>query len=176
MFKEAFLRDQVDSRINERWKRRWGQSAPFGNLRRIFRNMHCATINPYDSRYCPYSKRDCAIAFYLCAAKTVNEAHDPRSAAGYFRAVARTSALDRAENKPLARGRDDAIPPKGSRDPDAARSGHSAGHGDVIEDGDQDIVAMRRNLARPLHIGDLLRGIDPRSRQGQADDGKEGSI
>lgn len=171
VFRGSFIRDQIDPRINERWKQRWDRSAPFGNLRKLFRDSHCSIINPYDSSYCPYSERDCAIAFYQCAVKTVNEAHDLRSATGYFRSVARSFALHRVDNKPLARSRVEAIPKEGSGNTRASRPGDQTGHGDGPEDGDQDVMAVRRDVARPVHIGDLLRGIDARSRQGPTEDG-----
>src|SRR5438552_7112299 len=59
VFKSQFVREQIDPRIKSIWP-----DAPFGNLRRLWREQSCAETNPYDSEWCPYSTEDCALAFF----------------------------------------------------------------------------------------------------------------
>jgi hypothetical protein len=90
----------------------------------------------------------------------VQQSADKRSPVGYFKKVAKTMALDRAENKPLAR---DAAPRPGR--PTAPAPGPDAGRG------------MPSPFARPSPVGDVLRSLDfgPRPPAQRRDEREEGS-
>lgn len=151
VFKGEFIRAQVDPRIKEMWP-----DAPFGNLRRLWREKHCATLNPYDSAYCPYSEPTCAIAFLLAAQATVIAM--PRNRSAYFRTVAHRSALSRAERKPLARESQEG-------------PGDTAGGGGGV----QTRWGLRRSDTQPIRVDQLLRSFATRPRQGPPTNGSEGT-
>jgi hypothetical protein len=164
-----FLRGQIDPRIDVAWKRRFEAKAPFGNLRRLWREEHCAELNPYGSDGCPYSEEECSLAFFQAVERTVFQARDKRSASGYFRAVARSAAFRRADEKPLAREQR----AKGPGYPRAAQVGPLPGRRGSPEAGNE--VAVRSRLSRPDAIGSLLAGLDLGPREGPADDGEAGA-
>ena len=151
VFATAFVREQVDPRVKEAFAA-GGRKAPFGDLRQQWRKEHCRVLNPYSSDSCPYKAEECAMAFLAA----VEHSADKASPVGYFRKIARTMALDRADNKPLER--DHGQGPGNARpvpvDPEERRELRGADRG-------------------PESIGDLLRALDSRSRQRPADDGEE---
>lgn len=179
VFGGSFIREQIDPRVKRIWEERFGAPTPFGRLRRSFRETHCSELNPYDSSYCPYPERSCAIAFYQCVEKTVDQARDKSSAVGYFRRVSRTLAGIRADDKPLARDYETVTHPKkaqeGPRDTAGPRGGDQAGQSpSSAPESGKERLAVRRDLSTPLHIGSLLRGIDLGPREGRAEDGEAG--
>lgn len=155
VFSTAFVREQVDPRVQEAFAA-GGRKAPFGDLRQQWRKQHCQTLNPYTSDTCPYPPEDCALAFLAA----VEHAADKASPVGYFRKIARTMALDRADNKPLERDREPAQRPS-----PAAPPGVHPAEG-------QDVRGADRGFQS---IGDLLRAFDAGPRQGPAHDGEEGT-
>lgn len=158
VFRGRFIREQVDPRVQASWKRTYGRAAPFGDLRRQWREEHCSRLNPYGSEDCPYSERDCAIAFYKAVQHVTAERAD--TPMGLFKVVARSYAFDRAENKPLARDRVQTD----------VRPGDSGGGGVRDDEGSDDVP---RPITRPVSIGDVLRSIDPRPRERPIDESKE---
>jgi hypothetical protein len=162
VFSHPFLREQVDPRVQKQWKEHYHQTAPFGDLRRQWREQHCRTLNPYGSEGCPYRPQDCAIAFYRAVAHVCRESStNPR---GLFRIIARNSALDRADTKLLARDR--------VRTDVLARPGDDRADGLPSDEG----RTMSRSAARPVHIRDVLRSLDGRSRELDDHEGKESPI
>lgn len=117
MFRGELIHE-VDRRVAKQWAARYLQGAPFGRLRLSWKEQHCATLNPYRSVDCPYSERDCVLAFWQAVDQTIYNA-ERKHAMGYFRMMAKRSAIDRAENKPLAR--------EGSRNPTPVSAGDGAG-------------------------------------------------
>lgn len=148
VFSTAFMREQIDPRIKAIWP-----NAPFGNLRKIWREQACMETNPYSSEWCPYSKEDCAIA-YLKAVESTVYAMPRKSMTGYFRSVCHTVGMERAERKPLARESQE-----GPSD-----SGDAAG-------GIETRWGMRRADSRPTAVGDVLGTLADRARQRSATHG-----
>jgi hypothetical protein len=101
VFSTEFVRTQVDPRVLEAFEA-CGKRPKFGDLRQQWRRQHCAVLNPYSSSTCPYAPEDCALAFLTACQRSADKA----SPVGYFRKIARSMALDRAENKPLERERE----------------------------------------------------------------------
>lgn len=130
-----------------------GRTPPFGDLRQQWRKMHCAVLNPYSSDTCPYSTEDCGLAFLAAVERSVDKA----SPVGYFRSVARSMALDRADNKPLERERD-TTPRPSYEGPVGLHPAEGQG--------------LRGADRGPVRIGDLLGALDLGPRQRPADDGK----
>jgi hypothetical protein len=147
MFSTPFLREQVDPRIKDMWP-----DAPFGNLRRLWRDRHCAELNPYESQWCPYRPEECATAFLLAVTNTVIA--NPRSRTGYFRAVALSTALKRADDKPLRR---------------EERPGDAGGISGRIAPRPE----VRSRTARPNAIGDVLGALDLGPREGRTQNGPQ---
>lgn len=176
IFRGRLVREQVDPRLAREF-----DDVPFGDFRRTWRSEHCARINPYGSEDCPYSEAECARSFY----QTAREAMGGVRPGAYFRRLARSSGIDRADSKPLrryaAQGPGDARTPKvgvparhdglvglpGTRGPEPA-----ADRG-LSEDEE---ASVRRANARPVGIGELLGSLNLGPRQGPADDGQASSI
>jgi len=185
VFRSAFLREQVDPKVKAEWAARFGQPAPFGNLRRMWRSEHCETLNPYESESCAYPEQDCAMAFLVATRRTENAARSAGTATGYFRAVCRTMALERADDKPLERERRHA---QGPGHTGASRPSDAAGlvRGVPLAGGDwtpgagdpsvADTADMRRAHARPVSVAQLLGSLDLGPRQERSEDGSEGRI
>jgi hypothetical protein len=161
VFSSKFLHDEVDPRIKKRWPK-----APFGNLRRIWREQHCMTLNPYGSATCPYAQQDCALSFLQTVEHSLAVGEKP---VPYFVRAAKTSALERADHKPLTRT-------QGPSHPGAEVTNLRKGY---IRHKDGGIIPVQiaddlyRALTRPVPIRDLFGSFDFRSRQGSADDGEE---
>jgi hypothetical protein len=166
VFTDAFVREQIDPRVQNAWKERWGKGAPFGRLRLLWREEHCATLNPYESASCPYAREECALAFLSGVTTSVALAHDEKRATGYFRKLVRSTATIRADEKP--RRRHEAVTHPATRD---------EGPGDVrdVEGGDDEGRGLRRTQSRPVAIGDVLRGLDVGPRPRRTDDGEAGA-
>jgi len=97
IFRHPIIRESVNPRLH-----RIDPKTPYAAFQKVFRSEHCATLNPYGSENCPYSKEDCALAYYRDASRTLATAN-PKTRIGYFRKVTRSSAAARADDKPLAR-------------------------------------------------------------------------
>lgn len=174
---KGIVHSQFDPKIQTAWKEHFGCPAPFGNLRLLFRQEHCRRINPYGSDSCPYEEYECAYAFYLCAIGTVSSARDRRTASGYFRAIAKTTGMKRAEDKPLMRYRretqlDPTQAPRRSSDTGDLRSGDEARQLGGVQP-DREDVPVRSRFSVPDRIGTLLGSLDLGPRPGPADDGEE---
>lgn len=150
VFKDPFVREQIDPRIKVIWP-----DAPYGNLRRLWREMACAETNPYGSETCPYPPEDCALAFFQAVEKTVY-AMPRKSRTGYFRSVARTAGMERAERKPLAREQEG--------------PGNVRGRGSGLQTRPDEVRSTRH---RPVRIGELLGPFTARSHQGPPTNGSE---
>jgi hypothetical protein len=179
VFRDPFVREQIDPRIQALWKAEYGVGAPFGDLRRTWRKEHCATINPYGSEGCPYEAKDCAMAFLAAVQSSIGP--NITRPAGYFCKVARSTGIVRADNKPLTRDRKlgtDVLPkatpqaqeprrqPGRSGEAERGAYGHPAGPVVGVA-GERDIPGLfaldtdqRKSLyrarARPRSIGSLL--------------------
>lgn len=149
IFKSRFLREQVDPRINRAWPK-----APFGNLRRLWRQEHCRELNPFDSKWCPYSTEDCAMSFLRDVEVTI--AAEPRNRVAYFRTVVHRSAMTRADRKPLARESQEG-------------PGYTRGTGGGVETR----WGLRRTDTRPTGIRDVLGSLNLGPRQRPPTHGKE---
>jgi hypothetical protein len=179
VFRDPFVREQIDPRIQSEWKAMYGCGAPFGDLRRTWRKEHCAILNPYGSEGCSYGPKDCALAFLAAVQSSIGP--NITRPAGYFRRVAKSTALVRADNKPLSRDRKlatDVLPKaspaaKAPRRQEGRPGNESDGaHGDVARPvervaGERDIPglfaldgderkSMYRARSRPQSIGSLL--------------------
>ena len=169
VFAHPFVREQVDPRVKVAWEERYGGRAPYGNLRLSWREMHCQTLNPYGSDTCAYRPEQCAMAFLigverLAAVPNISE----KSAIPYFRAIAHSMALERADDKPLSREKQ-----SGTLVHDEAQ-----GPGDTrdVRLSDEERQEVHRARSRPIAIGELLGGLDVRPRTQSADDGKASPI
>ena len=168
IFRGAFIREQVDPRVKELWERTTGSKAPFGRLRMNFQRQHCATINPYGSEDCPYREEECAMAFL----STVQNVLLPwiTDPAAYFVKVAKSTGIERADNKPLARERHRE---EGSSDRRRADAGHAPGHPRDAGGESADEARLHSARRRPESIGTLLGSLDLGARQGPAQDGSQ---
>ena len=97
VFRNKIIRESVNPQLH-----REDPTTPYAAFQKVFRQEHCATLNPYGSESCPYPPEDCALA-YLRDAQTTLWNANPKTRIGYFRKVTRSSAAIRADNKPLAR-------------------------------------------------------------------------
>ena len=168
VFKEAFVRTQIDPRVKEIWEKATGQPAPFGRLRRAFQQGHCAKINFYTGSECPYRPEECAMAFLSGVQNaTLPWIEDP---AAYFVKLVESTGITRADEKPLARERHRE---EGSRDAGPAGDRHPAGQGRHGSGGAEDEDRLRRAAHRPEAIGSLLGSLDLGPHQGRGPDGSE---
>jgi hypothetical protein len=142
MFRGELIHE-VDRRVAKEWAFRFLRGAPFSRLRLSWKEQHCATLNPYRSVDCPYPERDCVLAFWLGVERTISEADSAQHAMGYFRMVVKRMALDRAENKPLAR--------EGSRNPTPVPAG--PGEGPVVPGTDARFERLGDILSRAITTG-----------------------
>jgi hypothetical protein len=185
VFSTPFIHDQVDPRVDEAWREAYRVKAPFAKLRQMWKTQHCVQVDPYNTG-CPYSTEDCAMSFLVAVERTVG--FHPERPTGYFRAVAHSMGLDRADNKPLARDtlrRTDVRKEGNTRGlegrSETGRSSDRAGTGapGVHEAGDQGVVddasGLRRTDHQPVRIGELLGSLNlgPRSREERDGDRKE---
>jgi hypothetical protein len=159
VFSTAFVKEGIDPRVKDEWESAFGAKAPFAKLRQMWKTQHCVQVDPYNTG-CPYPEVDCSLAFLVAVQRTAG-AHPDRPT-GYFRAVAHSMGLDRADNKPLAR---DTLTRT-----DVHKEGHPGGRGSGSEEG-QDV---RRSTTRPVRIGELLGAFDSRSHQISTTDEQEG--
>jgi hypothetical protein len=180
VFKEPFVREQVDPRVKALWEKTTGKPAPFGRLRMNFQREQCSRINPYAGE-CPYRVEECGMAFLSAVQNSLLPwIEDP---AAYFVKVARSAGIERADNKPLAREHHREEGPGHAGD---LRGGDAAGRGgdlaafrgtdpsrrvvpEVLDEEDH----LRRAHARPNSIGSLLGALNLGTRQGQPSDGSE---
>lgn len=160
----------TDDRIQTAWKARHGQGAPFGSLRQEWRRQHCAVINPYGSDGCPYTIDQCISAFEAAVMATLEpQVIDSRV---YFISVARSRGLERAENKPSSRITEGAGPGVagvvGQGDPARRRADLFRGaEGPTLREvEDAESRYLRRRMAKPTRIGEMLRRPDSGAREG----------
>lgn len=146
VFRERFVREEIDPRVKKSWELAYGTSAPFGRLRLLWREYHCAELNPYDSRDCPYRGRDCALSFLVAVERTCGGPAPPESAPGYFRKLAWAMAQRRADEK-------------------------GPGVGSAGEAGEKEGRRVPGPDSGPVPIGDLLRSLDIRPREKPTEDG-----
>lgn len=161
VFKEPFVREQVDPRVKDIWERATGGPAPFGRLRKAFQEEHCSKINPYTGTECPYRPEECAMAFLSgVQSATLPWVEDP---AAYFVKLVSSTGITRADEKPLARERHREEGP--GHTGDAAAGDRPRSRGDA-ELGSYDEDRVHRARSRPETIGALLGTLDlgPRPR------------
>lgn len=172
IFRGTFVREQVDPRVKELWERTTGKHAPFGRLRLAFQTEHCQSINPYGSESCPYREEECAMAFLSVVQNSLLPWIDDPAA--YFVTVARSTGIDRADHKPLAREMHRG--PQGPGDAGDLRlrdlEGREGGEG---LSGLRVEPDLRRSSHRPESVGSLLGSFDLGSRQRPTPDGAEGT-
>jgi hypothetical protein len=181
VFSTPFIREQIDPRIDEAWRETYRVKAPFAKLRQMWKTQHCVQVDPYNTG-CPYSEEDCAMSFLVAVERTVG--FHPERPTGYFRAVAHSMGLDRADNKPLARDtlrrtdvRKEGDPGglEGRHQQGFASSGPGVGPSGAYETFEEGVVGeasdLRRATHRPVRIGELLGTFDPRSRPREERDG-----
>jgi hypothetical protein len=176
VFRDAFIRETIDPRVSMLWKQREPGPVPFGDFRRIWKYEHCRKLNPGGSVFCRFSREDCALAFFTA----VQHALDPSvtvNPVGYYRRLALSMAIDRADRRPLERE-------VGPRDQGSPGTGHQpgpggpdpvAGPGPVLLARDQDVSGevpgVHGPRSRPVHIGDVLGSLNLGPHQGPRKDG-----
>lgn len=179
VFRERIIREDIDPRVSMLWKSSYPGKVPFGDLRRIWKYEHCRKLNPGGSGFCRFTREDCALAFFTA----VQHALDPGvidNPVGYYRRLAVSMAIDRADRRPLERE-------IGPRDQGGAGAGDQPRPGgvDPVHGGapvllarDPDVseeeASLRRSHARPVRIGELLGTLNLGARQEQPTDGSEG--
>ena len=186
VFREAFVREQIDPRVKEIWARHPGGRAPFGRLRKAFQQDHCSKINFYTGSECPYRVEECAMAFLSGVQNaTLPWIEDP---AAYFVKLVASTGITRADEKPLAREhhREQA----GSSDAGSRGAGTSQGRSrDLgVERGEdpsprhvQEVLGYARQdpvhspTRRPEPIGDLLGALNLGPRPRDERDGRRES-
>ena len=151
VFGDEFIRKEVDPRIKQVYEAH-GKKANFGDLRRTWRQMHCAQVAPYGP--CPYARQDCAMAFLHAASKVVF-ADRPGA---MFRTVAKRSGLERAEasswsDRRVARSSAQARPIPVLAEDGPASDLQSGTADDYAEDVRYQV---RGTNARPTRIGEML--------------------
>lgn len=200
IFRTAFVREQVDPRVQVEWTAFTGHPAPFGDLRQTFKREHCSQVNPHADPQCAYREEECAMAF-LGAVQSVL-VPGVRNPAAMFRSVARRTGLERADNKPLAREMHHGVETnpfaalihqaQAAAQPAPGRLAHTNAIGDatgleanrmagttgrpqrgvsVLDPADTD---LRRARHRPESIGDLLGALNARPHQTGPENGSEG--
>jgi len=136
---------------------------PFSAAQKVWREEHCATINPYGSDGCPFDKAECTYAYAREARSSITQ--DPANFVGLFRTAAKRSGLDRAENKPRMRthGHADGTP--------GVRDHPRAGSLDDLEETPHQLLRRvadeaERGLRRaaPRSVGSMFGEIDLRPR------------
>lgn len=174
-FLSTTLPKAVDPEVNTLWKTTFGKRTPFGDLRNQWRRQHCRTLNPYGSDSCPYPLQDCAVSFLIAVDATCRA--KPASPVGYFRAVAKSLAAQRADQKPVRPLTDSVM--RGNiirtgvpdEEPQAQRSGDP---GDTSE-GTESRQGLRRPQAGPISIGEVLGQINLRPHQRESPPREEGT-
>ena len=170
VFREPLIRTDVDPRVKVMWERATSKPAPFGRLRKVFQDEHCARVNPYTGSECPYTKEECALAFLQAVQNSLMPwIEDP---AAYFVKVAASGGARRADNKPLAREKH--LDPQGPGQPVPASPGDRAGHAGNEGGWTAERDRLRGARRRPVAIGDVLGALHIGARQGRAADGSEG--
>lgn len=146
IFRHPMIHDEVNPRLAA-----INPKAPFGAFQRIWRKVHCESLNRYASADCPYRPEDCVIAYWKTASDALNQAET--SPIGLFKILATRRGYDRLENKPLMRDRDE-----------AGRRGRGVPKGQELP----------RAATGPTRIGDVLRSFNPGARDGRQPQGEEG--
>lgn len=160
VFSTSFIRDGIDPRVAAVWQDEFGTKAPFGKLRLMWKEQHCIKVDPYNTG-CPYPVEDCSLAFLAAVQRTAG-AH-PAHPTGYFRAVALSMGLDRADNKPLA------------RDTLSRTDVHKEGHPGSPSSGPEAGPGVHRPDRGPIRIGELLGAVDLGPHQRPSKDEQEGN-
>ena len=185
VFSTPFIREQIDPRVQEAWREAYSMNAPFAKLRQMWKTQHCVQVDPYNTG-CPYSEEDCAMSFLVAVERTVG--FRPEKPTGYFRAVAHSMGLDRADDKPLARDTLTRTDVRNEGHPGGLESrfgtGPSRGRGLAEDRGlhaagdqglDEEASDLHRTSHRPVRIGELLGTLDLGPREGPSKNGKEGN-
>jgi hypothetical protein len=121
---------------------------PYSAFARLFRSEHCATLNPYGSESCPYLERDCVMAYLTACQRAIEPSvHAP---VPFFRWVAKSLALERADNKPLTRDNPRTV----VREQEVASRQGRPGRSRDVRDGDEPGSSVRRAI--PSSIGSLF--------------------
>ena len=174
IFSTPFIHDQIDPRVDEAWRETYRVKAPFAKLRQMWKTQHCVQVDPYNTG-CPYSEEDCAMSFLVAVERTVG--FHPERPTGYFRAVAHSMGLDRADNKPLARDTLRRTDVRKEGDARTASRDLSAGPSSNGESGPAPVKTtdLRRTDHRPQRIGELLGSLNlgPHPREERDGDRKE---
>jgi hypothetical protein len=176
VFRDAFIRETIDPQVSLLWKERWPPPVPFGDLRRIWKYEHCRFLSPGGSGLCRFPREDCGLAFFTAVqhalAPTVTT-----NPVGYYRRLARSMAIDRADRRPLERE-------IGPRDGGSTGRGHREGPRGVGPlDGPAPVLLARDQgvsgeepgvhgpRTRPIRVGELLGSLDLGSHQGPPTNG-----
>jgi hypothetical protein len=161
VFRGSFIREQVDPRIKDAWPGR----APWGDLRKTWKQEYCRRVNPTGApEDCPFPEEDCAMTFLQTVLSVIGS--DRPGAA--FRARAKTKGAVRADQRPLARDR---VP---ARRPDDLGSERERTFLRVMAATRGPEVDVPRGRTRPTSVGEVLRALDLGARQVRPPDGEEG--
>lgn len=102
MFRNSFIVDQANPRIQRAWREDGRKGyPPYGALTKLWKQEHCSQLDPYGNDTCPYRREDCVLAYMKTAIDAVE--HHPDNVVAYFGQLARWRGAERADNKPLAR-------------------------------------------------------------------------
>lgn len=158
----------IDAEVDNLWKTAFGKKAPFGDLRNQWRRQHCQTLNPYGSASCAYARSSCARSFLEAVSTTALS--QPKSPVGYFRAVAKTLAAKRADEKPrrgLTWTGTSGIVTRTEVLNEQNDQGDAGTPATSVEEGPR----LRSPEDRPLAIGDVFRSLNLGPRQEPPKDG-----
>jgi hypothetical protein len=203
VFRKGFVTEVIDYKVDGLWKAGLGGKTPFGDLRNMFRRHHCRTLNPYgDSERCPFTQKECALAFLEAVQVTVQAR--PRVPMGYFIHVAKSSGARRADEAVERRAvaarlrRTDVhleapayayqAPTAATERPDPGGVGTASvddsharpGGGEGLAERATSVPSVSRGDSVPsrghgaVSVGDLLGRVAPRPREGRPEDRREG--
>lgn len=114
------------------------------------------------------------MAFLVAVERTTG--FHPDRPTGYFRAVAHSMGLDRADNKPLSRDIVSRTDVRKEGHPAGGRSSTQAGPQEGLGDiGISDAESLRRANNRPVRVDALLGALNLRPHKGPTKDSQEGN-
>ena len=174
-----YAAEHVDPYIKQTFED-FEETPKWGDMRGIWRRLHCQTLNPHGSEDCPFSERECGLAFTDAVLETLTAR--PRRFGALFRYVARRRGAERADAA------------QGSRHQRNSRRGTQPGHHPAMGEPaavvqgprgrhsgtDADVPGgaeelLRRPNSGPTRIGTLFGEIDlgPRSPARRGNEGEE---
>jgi hypothetical protein len=179
IFGGSHVRQHVDPVVNELFKA-YKVKPNWGDMRRTWKYKHCAEVNPHGSEDCPFSEKECAVAFMDAVEETLRA--KPKRFGALFRYIAHRTGGERADAAQGSRHRRRGVGGDGARQvaplrqPDrAVRDRSERLEGDLGHVARGGAESVRGTDSGPTRIGALLGSIDLGPREKPSDDGKEGT-